>query len=1136
MSKIKFICFLLFMFIFTSQSYGEWKTSASTMEPEYPPNNAIDGDMSTRWSSKFLNDQWWMVDFGESMEIDRISLCWENAYTKKYAILVSMDGNSWEEIYSTKNGKGGSELIKIEPVLTRYVKIMLYKRATKWGNSLWEVKFSKYEAINATASSGQDTYSAESAVDGDMKTRWSSNFSDNEWWKIEFENPKKICGLTIHWETAFGEIYNIEVAGENGKFKKVYETKDGDGNKDIIYFEPIVAKTLRFNGIQRGTGWGFSFWEIEFYDGGNPQIITASDYMAKSEPKYVLDGNRTSTWHSENKKQSQITIKLPRKTGLGGLILTWGEDYAKSYNIEFSTDGTNWKKIFETDSGNGKVDWAYFSPKSTNQIRINCLKSGTKNGYALAEIELKSSGEKATPIKIFQASAKTTRPGLYLMWLRRIQEFWTVTGVDKDLAESLFTETGSFEPYKDSYSVMPFIFEGNKTYTSEDCKVSQNLVDNSLPIPTVKWQHKDDWDLNITTFAIGKPGESNSIIRYQFQNNGKKTFNGKLALAILPVQVNPIWQHGGISKIKNVDFVKENECTVVKINRKTSMITLNKPTKMGAMTIQDGDIIDFIKKQTVPKEHSIRDKKGLASCGLLYNLKVLPGNTKDIIVVFPLHRESSISQNAVKNPTEFYNEQLEIATKQWDELINNFVIEIPEKRLIDVMKSNIAYILINKDGPWIKPGSRNYNHSWVRDGAMTIVTLLRMGFIKEVREWLESVTPHITKEGNVPYIFFEGGHPVGFNPKDDSGEGKEYDSQGQYVFAVRQYVDYTGDIEFLQGVYSKTIHALRFAQELRRKRMTDEYKNNKEKQPYYGIIPQSNSHEGYYPAMHSYWDDFWVLRGFKDGLHLAKLIGKNKDVKWLQKEIKDFRKCLYDSIINVAKRDKIDYISGCVEKGDYDPTSTAIAIMACDELDHLPQPYLKNTFDTYFKGFKKRLIPGGEDTFTPYEVRSADAFIRMGERERALVMFRYFLKDSVRPFDWNHMGEVVHARVRAPSYIGDMPHTWVGSGYVNAVRTIFVYEHEDKIVIGAGIDPAWLNQGVLVKDLPTQYGKINYTMKQKDEVIEFNISGEADPPAGFVIPLPKEFKDYKITSDDKSVSLKDGKIYFSKLPVMIKIQ
>jgi hypothetical protein len=279
-----------------------------------------------------------------------------------------------------------------------------------------------------------------------------------------------------------------------------------------------------------------------------------------------------------------------------------------------------------------------------------------------------------------------------------------------------------------------------------------------------------------------------------------------------------------------------------------------------------------------------------------------------------------------------------------------------------------------------------------------------------------------------------------------------------------------------------------------------------------------------------------VLRGFKDGLYLAQLMNDSENAVWIEAEIEDFRKDLYASINEVIKINNINYIPGCVEFGDFDATSTAIAVMACGEENYLPQPYLDNTFNRYFNDFSRRLKPGGESTFTPYEVRSADAFIRMGDRQRALIMLRYFTEDSVRPYAWNHMAEVVHAKKRAPSYIGDMPHTWVGSGYVSAVRTIFAYELEGQLILAAGVDPQWFEEGVVVKDLPTLYGDISYSIAKKDNVITIELKGQAEPPQGFIIPLPEELKDKAVSCNGQTLNIYNGNIVFNDLPSTIILE
>ncbi|MBM3254545.1 MAG: discoidin domain-containing protein, partial [Candidatus Omnitrophica bacterium] len=276
----------------------------------------------------------------------------------------------------------------------------------------------------AKSSSGEGDYKPEYALDGNMKTRWSSEFADNQWWEVDFERPQVICGATLKWETAFGEKYSIEVCDSAGNWKTVYETDEGDGNTDIIYFSPVEIVKFKLNCIERGTGWGFSIWEVIFHNESDMPVITASDLKTSSSAPLAMDGNKKTYWHSDKTDKSQINIKFNKELPLGGIILFWGEDYAREYSVEISRDGENWREVFKTKNSNGGEDQIYFKAADVREIRINCARDSSGRGFSLAEIELKSAEEQVTPLKSYQVLAKDCPEGYYPMWLRRLQEFW----------------------------------------------------------------------------------------------------------------------------------------------------------------------------------------------------------------------------------------------------------------------------------------------------------------------------------------------------------------------------------------------------------------------------------------------------------------------------------------------------------------------------------------------------------------------------------------------------------------------------------------------------------------------------------------------------------------------------------------
>lgn len=104
------------------------------------PEAAVDGKLSTRWSSAFADPQWLAVDLGAVTTICRVELAWEGAYARHYAIQVSADGQKWTDVYQTDAGKGGVETIRFPSVAARYVRMYGTQRATPFGYSLWEIR------------------------------------------------------------------------------------------------------------------------------------------------------------------------------------------------------------------------------------------------------------------------------------------------------------------------------------------------------------------------------------------------------------------------------------------------------------------------------------------------------------------------------------------------------------------------------------------------------------------------------------------------------------------------------------------------------------------------------------------------------------------------------------------------------------------------------------------------------------------------------------------------------------------------------------------------------------------------------------------------------------------------------------
>ncbi|MFD0711502.1 S-layer homology domain-containing protein [Paenibacillus sp. GCM10027626] len=107
----------------TNLALGAQVTMSAPSAWENDGWKAVDGDLNT-WAQS-MTDLWGMtVDLGESKTINQIVFTpVQNAYARKYDLLVSADGEEWTVAASETKGIGTSKTYDFVPVSARYVKI-----------------------------------------------------------------------------------------------------------------------------------------------------------------------------------------------------------------------------------------------------------------------------------------------------------------------------------------------------------------------------------------------------------------------------------------------------------------------------------------------------------------------------------------------------------------------------------------------------------------------------------------------------------------------------------------------------------------------------------------------------------------------------------------------------------------------------------------------------------------------------------------------------------------------------------------------------------------------------------------------------------------------------------------------------
>ena len=741
-----------------------------------------------------------------------------------------------------------------------------------------------------------------------------------------------------------------------------------------------------------------------------------------------------------------------------------------------------------------------------------------------------------SPDSFYSALAREEPIGLYPRYCRGEQSFWTVVGVNNARQEALINSDGMVEVDKGGFSIEPFLAVEDSLYSWHQARSSASLAGGCLPLPRVDWEGPP-LRLTVEAFADGperddpaSAGRGCLYLTYTLTNPASRPSDAQLYLALRPFQVNPPWQFlnwpGGTAPIRKIEFRGDRAV----VNDEKIIRFSTPPEAFGAAAFAEGDISSYIGKGLLPEGQTVTDDRTLASGAARYSWRLQPGASRQVSLIIPFgaHDPGAAAADIprLRKDVEAF----------WRGKISTVSIHLPAsaQEVMETLQANLAWILINRDSAGIQPGSRSYERSWIRDGALTSAALLRFNIRREVRDFLDWYSRHLYPGGKVPCVVDRrGADPV-----------PENDSNGEYLFAMRQYFLFSADTAFIRARYPAIRAAAAWLDSLTARRMTGRYLpvGEDSSDAFYGLVPESISHEGYSAKpMHSYWDNFFTLRGYNDAVELARLLSQTADEKWLRRSRDRFRENLLASLERAIRYKKIDYLPGCVELGDFDPTSTAIALYPGNLADLLPQPQLNNTFDRYYDFFTRRrdgLIHWRD--YTPYEVRTIGAFVRLGQPERAHALLDFFMQDR-RPPGWRHWAEVVWPDPKTPRFIGDMPHTWVGSDFINSVRTMFLYEeeHRDALVIGAGLRREWISEGegVRVEGLPSYYGPVSYHYIGKGNGCRIEISGGLRlPPGGIEVVHHQAGRNVKVTVNGRSWREFDASaVRLRSLPAVIEV-
>jgi len=859
-----------------------------------------------------------------------------------------------------------------------------------------------------------------------------------------------------------------------------------------------------------------------------PPRVQASSAAPGHQPSHAIGASPATSWRSVSGATPQwIALDFGREHEYGGLVVDWepGAE-ARAFDVQGSGDGATWTTLWSARQAEGERSYVYL-PGGGRSRHLRLLLLAAANGadaFGIRTLDVCPFDFSRSLADFFHAVAAAEPRGHSPRWLHREQSYWTAVGVAGASSAAILNEEGMLEPDRGSFSLEPFLYTDGALITWADVERTIALAQNYLPIPSSTWRHRG-LVLTITAFAAADPTGPAARACYRVVNEGAAPKRVRLFVTLRPFQVTPPWQSyeglvGGPARVRSLSWRDD----AVVIDGGLRVVPLTPPSSFGAAAFEQGGVMRHLVRGELPPRTEIDDAFGFASGAFAWDLELAPGAAREVHVAVPFVNRPALGPVATAEIRAASVATLDQVTRYWERKLGAVDFGLPKSAAacVDTVRTATAHILVNRDGPAIQPGPRRYTRSWIRDGATMSAALLRMGCTDEVRDFLNWYARYQAADGNVPCAV------------DRKGPDwlPEHDSHGQLLFTLAEYFRFTGDRDFTVRLWPAARRAVSYLEALRAQRLKPEFREP-DKRARFGILPESASHEGYLAQpVHAYWDDFWALRGLRDAAELARSLGDARDAEGIQAAHDGLHRCLYESIETTIATRALSYVPGSVEWADFDPTATATAITTTDAPQQLPAAALAWTFDEYLRGLRRRR--NGEidwNNYSAYELRILGALVRLGRRDDAHELLAFFLGDR-RPRPWNEWPEISWHDPRSPGHLGDVPHAWIGAEFVLAVLSLFAYERpaDSALVLAAGISNAWLDAGgVGIDNLPTWWGRLRYTMRRREGVIELELAPGLRQPAGGIViqpPLPRSLVSVEVDGrqiadfDAKSVTLR----------------
>ncbi len=356
---------------------------------------AVDGDMNTRISFGYENEQYFKVDLQDVYPVNQIVIRFHEL-PNAYRVLVAEtdEEDAYTEVFRAEGCKGGTaetRTINFTTTNARYVK---YEQLENWyrpehdhyyGGNFWEFEVYAHDtpqygeqdnlALHKDVTvSGLEVddgrLTGEMAVDGIVSVNSRVSFDstkDEQFFEVDLGEVYQIGRVVINFHGR--TPYRVLVSADGDTYTQVdekTEVEDGSTGIDEITFDPVMARYVRYEQIRRywhtaqECYYSSTFYEFEVYPAF--KVTDPKQNIALHKPVEVsklevndgrmtgemaVDGNMGTRVSLGYDKEEYFAVDLGMLYDLNKTTIHFNQK-PRHYLLQVSTDGKNYETVYDS--------------------------------------------------------------------------------------------------------------------------------------------------------------------------------------------------------------------------------------------------------------------------------------------------------------------------------------------------------------------------------------------------------------------------------------------------------------------------------------------------------------------------------------------------------------------------------------------------------------------------------------------------------------------------------------------------------------------------------------------------------------------------------------------------------------------